>query len=271
MGRKPLVAALALVVLANAVTIAMIARNRSGTPEATLQMTERELRLPPPGMENSGIALHLRWRRPSDVAEEDYPPPAWLDRAKLASVGFDCSVDPGAADARRHYGDLRMPARLAYAALEYRPEQTPVPAERPAAADQASPGAAFRQAPLSDSDRTRLSRLLAVDIGPSAADLRRRYPDRSRFVVVPAAVRLIYLDPERTRRAAALAGDVVTLFPGQVTVPREHRALLERLQKGTKPDDTPMRRLAHDPRYAVTVHWGRSLEPWIVGVAPLGQ
>ncbi|HEX5629429.1 MAG TPA: DUF4824 family protein, partial [Usitatibacteraceae bacterium] len=97
-----LLAGVGLILAANAVALGGAAWNRSGDPESTLRLTERELRFvgePVLDRENSGMALRLRWRTLAQRAgpEDDFPDgryayggaPKWLDGAKLAELGFD--------------------------------------------------------------------------------------------------------------------------------------------------------------------------------------
>jgi hypothetical protein len=99
--------ALAIVAAANLWVLADVARNRAGAPESRVQLTARELPRIRLGDEDTGFALALPRLRNSDYT--------WLDRAKLAGLGFHGS--PG-----RTFVPLLRPA---YVALEYRPGAEP--------------------------------------------------------------------------------------------------------------------------------------------------
>ena len=276
MLRKGLFVAIAIVLVANAATLAMIAVNRSGEPDATVQVTEREARVEALGLEGTDIVLALAWERPGDVSENEMPRLGWFDRPKLQSLGFDCSVTPDSRDAEKHYAFLRMLGRQVYAVLEYRADEVPAASDDEAAAPGSLPasqlpsGNARRFEPVSEVDRTRLSRLVPVDVGTNPAALRKRYPDRQRFIVAPAMANL-RLIPRKGAIPARLAGEVMTIMPSNLYVPKEHRTLLDRLLAADKDarDNQPWQRLRHDPRYRVTVKYGRRLEPWIVGIEPM--
>lgn len=76
--RGPLFAAAALLA-ADAAILSTAARNRSGGPQACLELTARELAMQPRGREDSMLALRLNWRAPG-----------WLeDAAKLRELGVD--------------------------------------------------------------------------------------------------------------------------------------------------------------------------------------
>ena len=91
-----------LILLTNAVVLGSVWYNRSGDPDSTLALTDRELASPVNywhGEENSGLDLHLVWRteqsRPQAFTtgsvyfggEAD-----WLDSAKLAELGIKVHV-----------------------------------------------------------------------------------------------------------------------------------------------------------------------------------
>ena len=103
--------------LSNLAAWGVAALNRSGEPEAVLVLTERELRLPARQAENTALTLALvfeRWRERGDGRR--CASAGWFDRAKLESIGFDCSR-PVTAEHADYY--RTRPPRATYAALEY--------------------------------------------------------------------------------------------------------------------------------------------------------
>ena len=82
---RPLWLGVGLILASNAVALAGVWYNRSGEPQAQLQLSEREIQLPYDswlrGEENSGLRLQLAWRQ----ADADW---SWLDEAKLRELGF---------------------------------------------------------------------------------------------------------------------------------------------------------------------------------------
>jgi hypothetical protein len=271
-----------LVLLVNAVVLAGVAWNRSGVPEATLQLSERELEMPSlwhDTREDSGLALDLRWRLPVAAAREDeirggqygvFTPAHWLDADRLAALGFRLPPLPDEFAARRR----SPPAREVWLALEFDgpayAHSLQVAQERLAAARQlldARPedtqqlhrvelaGDLLRQA------REEWTRLFVVDADRDPAALRARYPDRERYAVVRGRVRPVTaaLDPGNTQQLA-WRGLVEDLSVATVHVPLGFRAVFE-----TPPGDAGQQAQA---RYEVTLSWGRRGEPWIVAARP---
>lgn len=256
MSRKGLLIAVVLVMVSNAYALARATANRAGAPEATLELTERELRLAPRETENTAMALQLAWIDPAANSQE----PGWFDAAKLAEVGFDCR-SPRTADNAEHY--RTMPPRSAYAVFEYDGEAW----QRYLAA---LPASADREV------AARRSRLVLVDVGLDARVLRARHSDLRHTIIVPAVTGLAFV--QSGTRPPFLRGRVNTVYPMELNVPRDLRMTLDRFSAQRLVFvDTPARpglrdgSLATEPRYGVSVRWGRSLEPWIESVQATGQ
>lgn len=244
--RRVLVSAAAVVVLAaNAGTLVVTWRNRSGPSGGTMELTERELRLVPVPWESTAMSLELSW----DVLESPggRRRPAWLDATKLEELGFDCSLPVDGAHAKEHYAS--MSPRLVFVVLEY-------------------DGEAWRQARQGDPEPK--TRLFVVDAGRDARRLRDRYADTKTHVITRGVVRLSYEErnPEDGARLATprLRGRIETVLPSRIFVPRPHSRVLERLRhRGARSPEG----LEGEPRFAVTVCWGSNYEPWVQGVRPL--
>jgi hypothetical protein len=247
MTRTGLSLAAAVVVVSNLWALGLAAVNRQDEPQATLQLTERELGLVSARTENSAMSLRLKWTDPSGRREA-----GWFDRAKLEELGFDCSRPIGRENAK-HY--RTMPARRAYVAMEYDgPAWQRYVAALPAGADSTTAEG--------------LSHLVLVDVARDAARLRARHPDRTRVVVAQAVVRIVAVQDVGGPRF--LKGQVLEVLPMELNVPRDLRRTLDPLVATTaRPRATGpagAAPLPHAPRYVATVRWGRSLEPWIDAV-----
>lgn len=282
-GRSPLwglIAGLGLIAATNAVVLAGVRWNRSGEPDATLALTQRELDVPIYQIEeDTGLSLdlHLGGDRPW---EED--PAPWLDRVKLAELGFDVQMAPGEARADDYYAGT-LPRRV-FAALELdgdgwaawlrRAEARLAEAEEKVASGQM---AAKRLAELREDlekERQGHSRLFAVDAARDVETLRRRYPDRARVAVVPALVRLVYqggTDARPARLTGYVEPLVTTIHVPLVLRPALDRvvaAIREERERADRPDDyrpgEPM-----PPRYDATLAFGRRHEPWLTAVRAL--
>jgi hypothetical protein len=254
-----LAAGLALLVLANAVVLLGVAYNRSGASDGLLQLSERELRLPPTGWgvarDNSGIALRIDWRTGK---------PGWLDRGKLQSLGFDVSGTDTPA-ARQRYSkqlprevllvmELDGPAyraSLSAARAEAERSEAKLASDPQNRAYRASAASAQR---MLDYEEQGASRLFIVDAGLDAAALRARYPDLGHYAIVRGTV----------APGSWAAGSVSGVSIDEINVPARYRQVFTSMPR------TYQYRALPPPqgRYRVTVAYGRRLEPWIVAVSP---
>lgn len=232
-----LAAAAAVVLLSNLWVLVTSATNRHQDAGGVLDLTEDELAWVPRLGESTVNLLEFRWRTSE---EEQRQRPRWLDAAKLASLGYDCSIPLSAATAADHY--RRLGHRPAWLVLTI--------------SDPLIPPGSDPQAPP--------TRLTIVDAGPAAAPLREQYPDPDRYALVPGVVHLRYLDPPRAsndpQRVVRLQGEVVTVLPPQLFVPRPFTARLDQLleRPGERQD-----RAGSSPRFRVKVAWGSQHTPWL--------
>jgi hypothetical protein len=260
--------AAALVVASNLGALGLAAWNRAGEPEAVLVLTERELRLPDREADSTALWLTLVFDRRSVPEQRRLPDEAgWFDRAKLESIGFDCQR-PVAEEHASFY--RQQPPRSTYAALEFEGEawrrhvREPVP-DPPGAQPTVGPAGGGPVAPQTGGttdDRLLESHLTVIDVDNDSAVLRIRYPDRRRVAIVEATAVLLYVSHQG--QPPFVTGRVTAVLPGQITVPREWRRSLAGLQAERRRDAPPP--ALHEPRYRVTVRWGRRLEPWVVDV-----
>jgi hypothetical protein len=243
MRRPGVLLAGVLVLAADALVLARVAHNRSGSPAAAIELTERELRLVRPQRESTAPFLQLAWE-PAEGRFKFEDGPGWFDKAKLEEAGFDCRLpltDPQAVARYRV-----MPAKEAFAVLEY----------NAAAWADAGP------------DRATWSRLLAVDAGRDFAVLRGKYPDARRFLIAPCLARLIYQtkwDPNTRREVpgAYLRGSIEQMLVSEISVPPSERSVFESLSQTTYDFfATPDARL-RGPRYSALLYYGKDHEPWL--------
>lgn len=274
-----LVAGITLIVLTNAIALGGVWWNRAEA-ESTLTLSERELALPwrsLRNLENSGLALTLRWRVASQESSgEPYNAfgfnggtPDWLDAAKLQALGFevnDLQTDAGQRRFTRQQPrpailvlEFDGPARLAAlaaardnatrhaAAAEVNPDSKEFAARAKAAQD------AFAREENSN------SRLFAIDAGADARLLRQQYPDKSRFMLLAGTVRpgLHHLSRgARPQPSGSIAGLDIT----HLHVPHALRESLDgRYADLTGKPDTAQ-------RFTATITVGQRLEPWIVAI-----
>ena len=238
-----LLAAAGLIVISNALSLAGVAWNRSGTPDSQLRLSERELpfawrEFGP--QENSNLALRLDWqqeqRRPND-----WRGPDWLQRNALLELGFDELPEDG----QENYADgptyQRELARAAAELAEARSKQAA--AERIKDLEQQLQHA-----------REQDSRLYAVAAGLDRASLRQRYPDRQRYAIVPARISASLSQQDKRWY---VRGHISELRVGDLYLPLASRDALRAEYA------QPEQQRAH---YQVELAFGQRLEPWVQDV-----
>jgi hypothetical protein len=296
--RRGWAAAALLVLLTNAGVLARVAWNRSGEPAARLDLTERELALPGAWRdeENSGLALTLRFHAPEPWREEGAAMASWLDREKLGELGFDVSVDPEAPAAERHY---RSPLpREVWLVLEDegeawrrwlggREEEVAEVRREAGRGEKGTDDLEAAERSLA-ADRVEATRLFAVDAGRDCDALRARYADPARYAVVPATVRLHWIDIEEEPEdePAYLTGAVDQVLVDRIHVPLRHRPAVESVlaerERRNRARDRPSARRSDavtrspgaaeelaPPLYRAELAVGRLGEPWLVEVEHL--
>jgi len=245
MRRVGIVLAPALVLAADIFVVLKAAQNRSGEPIATMELTERELRLVRPQRESTALLLELAWEPAWGWRKFKFEDgPGWFNQAKLGEIGYDCRLPLSDPSAGAHY--RAMPAKEALAVLELK-----VTGEGGSLAN----------------DHASWSRLLVIDAGRDFAGLRKKYPD-ARFLIVPAVVRLLYIakwDPDTHKDApgAYLRGAVAEMQVGQISVPPSQRSVLQALSLTTADYLATPGARARGPRYSAVLNYGRNYEPWI--------
>jgi len=278
MRRYGIYAAMLLVVIANAVVLGGVQYNRSGTPEATVELTERELHVGYAHDENSRVSLSLNWNRMADRSE-------WFDRKRLEELGYDLSAmtdaDEGAG--RRYRSGQESKA---YVVLEYDGAawQAWLADERQKLEKMQSEVESGKvTAKTLESAQKRLvwnkanaSRLLAVDVGRNPEALRQRYTDRSRYIITPALVRLNYRYPVKekgvVKEPARYYGSISRILTDSIHVPGDMQTPLAALQKRSSKYRSPVYyegAKETDPkqsRYRVTLVYGKRFEPWVSAV-----
>jgi hypothetical protein len=279
-----------LLALTNAVMLVGVASNRRFPPESILKLTERELGPQWDWMwqsgENSGLSLELRLRTEPVLTPgiDDGTGPSllysgvvgfyagsyagatpWLDRSKLATLGFDVTVLPGDDAAAEHYERMLGRDVLLVLELDGPVRQRALEAARAAlarlensAADPTSKCRAdcLRNArdALSQEER-QASRLFVVDAGLDRAALQRKYTDPTRYAVVRGQIAPTVIGE---RSSARLYGRVTAVRCDNINVPMKFRDAI--------PVDGPVRPVTASSQepFQVTVAFGRRLEPWIL-------
>lgn len=263
-----LIAGSALILLTNAVALLGAWYNRNGDPESQLQLTQRELRYSTwhEHKDNSGITLTLDWRiEQTGKNDSDYSSygdrwgmPIWLDKAKMAELGFDVDkLGSSAGPGRRQKGLQPKEALLvleingqAYQhqlqrANEYVEQLRKSLAENPSSE-------AFKSRTKSaeenlQREQQKSSRLFVINAGLDLQKLRAAYSDRVRYAIVQGLIRpTAVIEKNETR----IGGVVSALLAERIYVPFAYRQLF-----------------GATASYEATVAFGKRMEPWIVVVS----
>ncbi len=232
MKNRSLAAAAVVVVVANGFALLHAARNRMGQFDATITLTEHELRTVHTD-DDSGVSLILNYQDPNRTwSVETLRQEGWLNRAKLSTLGFDCSVNP--SDKRAHgFYDRQVP-RISFVAVEYN-------------------GPAYRATAMQGSP---LSRLVAIDAATDAAQLRARYPDRHSTLILPAAIRISFREAVPSKGWEAQIVGSIDNVPRSIHVPRPLSSKLRSFP------------IANPVPYRVNLTFGSVLDPWVTNVVP---
>jgi len=259
MNRGILVAGATLVV-ANALILGSVMRNRAGNPDAVIRLSERELQSW--GNQSDGaeeiLNLRLSWQMAPGPDGEP-----WFDRARLEALGAHHLPSPD--DTTHTYGWMR-PNRPGYVVLELAgPAWQRWRAERKAAADSSEAMRVGGPAPLPEHGKPMLmvdttgTRLMAVDFGLDPLALRQQYPERSQYLILPATYRADVTPAVRDSAGTFTApvrveGTIDQLLPGTVHVPRPLRDSLLALGVPGKDSTT---------HFEVTLKVGKKWEAWV--------
>jgi hypothetical protein len=250
MKRSWLILAILLVLVTNAIALVGVWRNRAGAPVETIELTERELPLQSMGQDNSGVGLLLAWTRtPIRNQETEFT------RAQLEGIGFDFRI-PAETPGK----DVSLLPRAAFAVLEYDGKAYQQWAERWSAEalakkqESPNPGSQAPRGMYDSDDPQTTSRLFPIDIGNNLMELRSRYPDQSKYLIVSAVIRARIEGPAGA--PPRCTGYVQQILPFYINVPLPYSRILAQL----KPQ------AGKAPRYSVILSYGHNLEPWVTSI-----
>ena len=292
MKKYGLISAIALIALTNVVVLAGVAYNRSGEPDATVTLTERELNWKDSrswtDREDSGLYLFLKWNQTAynnhdGTLRDDY----WFNQQKLAEVGFDTSYPLNDNKAYRYYN--RQLPRQGYVVLEfdgdaYQNWQKKVRQEiKEKQRDLSEEKNPDKKKHLKNSIRyseqsmVTQSHLFAVDVGRDPHKLRKQYSDQSKYIITPAVFRISRQSAYskkgqiKPHNRYYLRGGIRKILVSEIHVTNDYRSFFT---SGIKthtntylPDNKPLSNL--EPRYQVTLNYGKRYEPWIANVKKL--
>ena len=271
---KPLLpAAVGLLIVSNAFVLGHVAMNRSGEPDSEMQLTARELQYYGGRSDESGVALMLRWTNTAPEYPTGLPgeTPVWFDQKKLEELGFDLSVPASSPKAARFYENLR--SREVFVALEYDGPawEAWLKDREPRLEKETSYGPQVTLPDRLEIERQTTPRLVTIDVARDPKELRRKYPDRSRVMILQAVVRA-KLEPEQRAsqtaplRPAYLRGAITRLAIDSINVPQPLSRRFEGQSYSPWTYDGNRVKI-QPPPYSVTLRVGSKYEPWVVGMS----
>lgn len=271
---KILIAGLAIIIVTNVVALGGVAYNRSGEPDAVVELTERELSIPYNFFwdhENTGLSLELDCR---DCRGN----PDWFDRDKLIELSFEPSAYPE-DDEVYSWQDADDLSRGAYLALEfdgkthqrevataqkYLVEKQAQLADKPDD-EELKAGVEYAESELYN-EKNRYSRLHAIDAGIDRVALREAYPGGGKYIIVQAQIAQDWNYDENEKKI--WVGRIEGMLIESINVSLEHRAVFDGLEK---PDSYYEDVDNWLPGYKASVAFGKRLEPWIIAVESLAS
>ena len=281
-GYKILIAGLCLIVVTNVVALAGVAYNRSGEPDATIELTERELGMPYRyrwTKENTGLALQIKCRVEDrnqryffgQTGCRGYPD--WLNQTKLAELGFN--IKPELETLKQYARYKRALARDVYLVLEYNgPAYLRALSHKQDVLNEAQALLANNPDTEEFKERFRKARenleleqhsnssLFAIDAGQDKTALRNAYPDNSRYIILKASIRPSWRS-EKTNHE--WTGFISSLLINKINIPLAHRAIFAPIED----QEYRTKRGKNPPRYKVRIAFGKRSEPWVMGVEAL--
>lgn len=263
---KALMIGASIILLTNAVALGGVAYNRSGTPDSSLTLSERELSYNIYQRDDdSGMAVSLLWKvlskdilgAPRKDASYDwynYSNEAhWLTDAKMLELGFD--VKPPVNREAGVYRYKQLKDREVFLLLEF---------NGPAYATYARQAKLHASALGSKEEATRqikeaedkVSRLFVIDASTNADALRQHYPNRAIYVIAKGVIGAHW---QGTGDKPQLSAYISRLSVSSLHVPKPHDAVLTTYNGDNNAN----------ANYRIDVDYGKRYEPWITSARKL--
>lgn len=274
--RTLFILAFLIVAVTNVIVLSGVAVNRSGEPGSIVMLTERELKLPDAiQKENSGLSLRLAW----GVGIEDNHKQGFssrLNAEKLKSLGFNTEEYSRFIKDKTDFHKQLITTKEVFLVLEYDGEthkrwvkQAEIQLENERTLEKQKKIADFSRVKGSEIKLQRLrkffSRLFVIDAGIDPEILRKKYQERTRFIITKG---FIALNPRSNwgARTQEIYGEITGLNINSIQIPLEHKPFFETfLNSKTSPME------AKPPRYKVEIAYGSRFEPWIVSVQSINE
>ncbi len=241
-------AAIATVIVSNLALFATAFYNRSGDQLREISLSQRELPLLRPGYESSNLSFGLTWNIEQNDLSKFSHYPAWLDTAKLISLGFD----PESLEAKTSRNDERQ----VFLALEFNGNAYQRTLER--AQKHLLEASEVKRKRAEEQFRhwqTTASRLFVIDADVTLDTLKARYTDQPNIIFIKGIVSARY-----SSYIKAVTAYIDTSRKVKVNMPLPIRQALGITMDAIKNSDEKLFSLEYD----VVLAFGLRLEPWIV-------
>ena len=261
-----------VILLANLAALLGVAYNRNGARDSTLKLSQRELEIPYRSSfnsDNNGISLRLKYRflgARNPYQRYDEIDPGWLDKAKLASLGFNVDLPIDTERSRTTFErqfskpvflvmELDGPAYQQSIELAKKKDAEELIKKEADRETKNQPVALIQEMAMN-------SRLFVIDAGLDREVLRAKYSDRVRYCLVHGKIQPKVITNKE--KQPFMTGYVKNVSVQSINVPLEFREVFEADQKknlGNGYVDS-----GKSPPFEATVAFGRRLEPWILAV-----
>lgn len=282
-SRRLFVFAFLILFAANIIVLLGVYFNRSGEPESKLILTERELRTPfQLNKENSGFSLQILWKsigRKYGMNEFSNPySPIWLDKKKLEELGFDLNKLKG----QDYIYEFPIPTtKEVFIVLEYdgdafhetikNAKKNLLEKEKIFKANPNDETLEEKYKVAKEAVKTKLkseTRLYAIDAGLSPDLLRKKYTDRSRYIITKAIIQTVYDFNNND-----FWGRISKLSIRNIYVPLKYRKVIDSVIDWKQRTDgfLGVYNIYYTPRFKVELAYGKQYEPWIVSIKPITE
>lgn len=282
MRQRGMYIAIVLLLAVNAIVLAGALYNRTGEPDAVTTLTERELPIAYSyQMENSGVSLRIDTNHHyygGLSAPLEYDSFSWLNRKKLEALGFDFSAAPRDSEDYDYY--YKQLPRKAYAVLEFdgpawegwkkrMSDQLAKVDEIEKEGKKTAKELDTARKNIEQALRTN-SHLFIIDVGSDPAALRKQYPDRQHYLILPSTVRISYYGsyPAPGLKTDNIRG-YVDILTSEVNLPHRMHVNVGEQKKPGFPSRMGAGIPESGPRYQVVLQTGKRYEPWVEEVQPI--
>ncbi len=196
--------------------------------------------------------------------------PVWFDAQKLEELGFNINDYLKQNGSTTYY--KQPTSKEVFIVLEYDGEQYAEAVkraknelEREKSLFNKNPGDKMLRDNLNRAkkrlkrEQITETRLFTIDAGVDPGELRNKYGDQARFIIVKGLVKPRYKSYKNNKE---VSGYISRLSVSSIYVPLKHRQIFDSIAARNK----SIRNDIRPPRFNVKLAYGKHLEPWIMSV-----